>query len=186
MGITSTPSAFRNFSAANTNVANNSSSQKNSDTQSGALKSDEPQLKKGGGSHPLLKGVAAVLAAGVAFLYVVPMIRHNLFSGVNPSLININSKYGIPKRNFIVFSDQMEIKRRKTAEFLAGRFDKLKELIRRNFFSYSQPVPEKLSPIKDTPKNFVRGIISEINDFCSHIVSMRSRIPLDYESFTRN
>ncbi len=189
MEITNTPSVFKNFTAANnTQTAKDSAASNNTDNQNGAkniLNKEETEFKKGVKNYPIAKGILALIGLGVAFTYLIPFIRHNVYTEVNPSLIDINAKNGLAKRNFIVFADQVEIKRKKTAEFISERFSKAKECIRRNFFSYNQSQPEKFAPIKDTPKNFVRGIIGEINAFCNHISAMQKRIPIDYEKFNR-
>ncbi len=192
MKLSNMPPVFNNFNMAGAetqtdNNSRNKDSVKQTDTSDNTKNKEriEAELKKGTKSHPVLKCIAGIAAAGIAFCYAVPFVRHNVFQGVNPSLVDVNKGHGLSKRNFIEFSDQLELKRTEVINFIQERFAKLKEGIRRNFFSYNQEKPEKLCKVRDIPKNFVKGILNEINEFTSFTKKISRKIEADYAQFDK-
>ncbi len=184
MVISNLPPVFKDFSIGydsdGTGKLSNNSIVLNpvSDNQ----KIQKEQTKK----HTFAKISAGVILAGVAFVSLVPLIRHNKFPQVNPNLASGAGNSSKFKKNFIKFSDGLEIRRDLAIEYIKTRFIKLKELIRKNFFSYNQQELEKHSPIKDFPKVFVSSVIHEINDFMNFCHKISHKIEIDYTNYTKS
>lgn len=183
MDIHTTPPVFKNFAATavtssvNNNARQASAPQENTKT---VAKGDEVKLKKRFKPHPVLNTLVIAAGAVTAFSFAVPALRHKFFKDVNPTLIDISKKNQLSKKEFITFADQVEAKRHITKEYIADRFRKVREIVRRNFFSYKQDAPETLTPVKKFPQKLVHGALNEINEFAKYLRTMSKRVNIDY------
>lgn len=146
---------------------------------------DDLNLKKKN-QHTLAKVITGVAVAAVAFSMIVPAIRHKKFAQVNPNMVDISKDAGKFKKGFIEFSDNLEVRRDMLIKYAKSRCAKFRDMIKRNFFSYNQKTPQKLTLIKDIPNTFVRSVLKEINEFVNLCHKFSNKIDIDYTNFTKS
>ncbi len=183
----SLPPVFKDFTTGfNVDIKNKPSVVNTSTEGVPSVGDKKTKDEKNTNNHLAVKILSGVLVACGAILVFVPMIRKHKFAQVNPNLINLNEKNAKIKKNFIKFSDNLEIRRNMCFQYIKDRINALYELIRRNFFSYNYPSDVPFSPMKDIPKNFVRSILKEINNFTVFCSKVAGKIDIDYTNFTKS
>lgn len=183
MKITSSPKVFERFSA---DVKSASVSfAKNEDDKS---KGHDASLRKKGFfrlSETQKYGLGAFgIVAAASF--VIPAIRNKLYKDVNPGLIDISKKGAKSKRNYIFFADQVKAKRDLTFKYFADTFGSIKEIIRRNFFSYNRKEPAKLTPVLDFPKKLVECATNQVFRTAEYLQNMFKHVNVDYSRMTKS
>ena len=141
--------------------------------------------EKSHNSHTALKILLGGLLITLATSVIVPFVRHKKFPQVNPNLIKPDNNYKKFAKNYINFSDNLEVRRDIIFEYIKGKFAGAKEFIRKNFFSYNQKEPEVHTPLKKAPKAFVGGIIKEVNNFINICSKIGNKIDIDYTQFNK-
>ena len=178
------PPVFKDFSAGfnsyNLKDTATANVQINNVVQSNNPKFNKKKNKK------IIPAVLTALAALGVFISVIPYIRHKKFAQVNPNLIDESKKYAKMKKNYIKFSDDLEFRRNLVFKYFKERFIKVKDLIRKNFFSYNNDTVEQFTPIKEVPERFVKSIIKEINEFVGLCKKVSSKIQIDYTNYTKS
>lgn len=190
MRLTSTPEVFKNFSTANGLQGDGSqststvSAPNDSSTMPNLSTYDDNDFLKRKGNHKITKGVLLTAGAIVAASFAIPCVRHNLFTEVNPADIDITKNTALAKRGFIVFSDQLEVRRRIVGNRIKDGFKKFKNMIASNVFAYTEKERnDTLPPLGEAPQNCVKGLIKWIHAAAEDLITMCHKIDIDYSRF---
>ena len=144
----------------------------------------KPEQKKKN-NHTILKIILGAGALMALTSFLVPFARHKKFPQVNPNLIEAKNNSEKAKKSFILFADQFEVKRDMVVNFTVEKFKNLKELFRKNFFSYNQKKPEEHIALKEVPKVFVKSILKGVNEIFELGQKLSKKVEIDYTSFTK-
>lgn len=190
MRLTSTPEVFKNFSTTSglqnntTQQTNDKNSTDSTSTTSNLAVYDDKDFLKTKKNHKVAKGLLLTAGAIVAASFAIPFARHNLFSEVNPADIDITKNTALAKRGFIVFSDQLEVRRRIIGNRIKDGFKKFKNMIASNVFAYTEKERnDTLPPLGEAPQNCVNGLIKWIHAAAEDIITMCHKIDIDYSRF---
>lgn len=181
MEISNLPPVFNKFSIGQSYIGN-----KTLANQAPPLAQNisKPEGKKKN-NHTFLKIILGAGALIALTSFLVPFVRHKKFPQVNPNLIDVKNNSEKAKKSFICFADQFEVKRDMVLNFTIDKFKNLKELFRKNFFSYNQKKPEEHAKLKEMPKVFVKSILKGVNQIFELGQRLSKKIDVDYTNFTK-
>lgn len=187
MQILDVPPIFRNFSTGTAKVqALAPPLQSNEPKAQSVSKKTDAEVNKKGKKHSILKTGGIILGTIIAASFIIPATRKGMFGEVDPKKIDMGAKGALTKKGLMEFADQVKAKRNLTGQYILGRFSKVKEIIRRNFFSYNQEMPEKLTPIKRFPQKLLSCITNEYHAFVDYIKKMCKPIEVAYKQAAKN
>lgn len=181
MEISNLPPVFNKFSIGQSYTSNQTLANQAPPVTQNAPKTEAKKQKK----HTFLKIIlgAAVLVGLASFL--IPFARHKKFPQVNPNLIDVKNNSEKAKKSFISFADQFEVKRDMVVNYTVEKFKNLKELFRKNFFSYNQKTAEEHIKLKEVPKVFVKSILKGVNEVSEFVKELSKKVDIDYTNFTK-
>ena len=181
MEISNLPPVFNKFSIGQSYTSNQTLANQAPPVIQDNLK---PEQKKKN-NHTFLKIILGAGALMALTSFLVPFARHKKFPQVNPNLIDVKNNSEKAKKSFISFADQFEVKRDMVVNYTVEKFKNLKELFRKNFFSYNQKTAEEHIKLKEVPKVFVKSILKGVNEVSEFVKELSKKVDIDYTNFTK-